>query len=159
MSKFLRALGFIWALPLTLLCLLYISVFWAIGWYSYHGFERTAFVFRPDHNKVKGPLKTYWDRWGGHAIGCVIVADADPVNKRRWEQLLTHEGQHVIQAMRGGIFWAVAYILNLLFIWWMCPTSNLYYDNPMEVDARRAAGQTIDVTGLKQRMAEKVSSR
>lgn len=156
MSTFLRVLGFVWAAPLTLLCMTYVCVFWAMGWYKYHGFEANALVFRAIPEKQRGFMKKYWERWGGHAIGNVIVTDVDPANTNRWTSLVhKHEGQHVKQAMRGGIFWGIAYLLNLLVIWWMCPESNPYYSHPMEIDARRAAGQTIDVEGLKHRLQEK----
>jgi len=159
MSMLLKVLGFIWASPLTLACLTYVSVFWALGWYKYHGIERDALVFCPVPDRVKGPLKAYWDRWGGHCIGNVIVADADPADTAKWDRLLTHEGQHVKQVMRAGIFWALMYGLNALFIWLCCPSSHYYWSNPCEIDARRAAGQLIDVEGVKQRLQEKSRTR
>jgi hypothetical protein len=146
-AKLKTVLGVIWAAPLTLIALLYVGLFTALRWYSYHGISHDALVFLTNKSRMPKPLANSWANWGGHAIGNVIVLNVEP-GARRFETLLKHESVHVAQCMRGGVFAAIAYPLCMLFIKWMCIASDAYYSNPFEIDARRAAGQTVDVEGV-----------
>jgi hypothetical protein len=57
--------------------------------------------------------------------------------------------------MRLGIFQPIMYGLNMLAIKVGCPGSDPYYDNCFEIDARRSAGQVIDVVGVTQKLKKK----
>lgn len=141
-SGFLKILGYAWASPVTLLGFMYVAAFWAMGWYEWEGFEEDAAVWRVNHQESPGWLKKYWQRWGGHAIGNVVVL------KRTIEEsgsTLDHELRHVAQVMRMGIFQPIVYGINMVAMRWGCPGTDPYYYNPFEVDARRAAGQKIEI--------------
>ena len=141
-----KILGYLWASPVTAVGLLYTATFWALGWHKWEGVKGDALVWRVDQEKAPKWLLKRWMNWGGHAIGNVVVLrytiDESPTT-------LVHEQKHVDQVMRLGIFQPVIYGLNMAAIKLGCPGSHPYYDNIFEVDARRHAGQTIDLTSRK----------
>lgn len=137
-----RMLGWLWALPITLLGLAYVFVFSLFGWYSVVGLVDDSLVWQVNENKCPEQLRKLWSGWLGHTVGNVVVLresiETNPTT-------FVHEAQHVRQCMRMGIFQPIAYGLCLLFVYWGCPSSNVYYDNPFEIDARRGAGQVVDI--------------
>ena len=144
LSKIKKFLGYLWASPITLLGLLYASAFWALGWYKWAGRHSDALVWQVSEEDCPEWLRKYWKSWDGHAIGNVVVLKYLP---SEIPTTLTHELKHVDQVMRLGIFQPIVYGLSFLAIKYGCPGSNPYYDNPFEIDARRAAGQVIDRVG------------
>lgn len=141
-SNLKKILGYIWASPVTLLGLLYTSLFQILGWYTWAGVQSDALVWEVNHDNSPLWLRTYWQRWGGHAIGNVVVLKHSMTESR---ETLTHELRHVYQVMRMGVFQPIVYGINLVAIRWGCPGTHPYYYNPFEVDARRHAGQKIEV--------------
>jgi hypothetical protein len=141
-----KILGYLWASPVTFVGLLYTTAFWALGWHTWVGTKGDGLVWKVNHDKAPQWLMNYWKKWGGHAIGNVVVL-RDSVEES--QRTLTHELKHVDQVMRLGVFQPILYGLNLLAIKYGCPGSDPYYDNPFEIDARRHAGQVIDMTGFK----------
>lgn len=141
-SEMKKILGYAWAAPVTLLGLLYVSLFWALGWYNWGGIEEDALIWEVNHANIPKWLKNYWRRWGGHAIGNVVVLKRSILES---QETLTHELRHVEQVMRLGVFQPIVYGINLLAIRVGCPGTDPYYYNPFEVDARRVAGQDIEV--------------
>ena len=146
--------GVLWAGPVTLPGLLYTLAFQAMGWHRFHGVSDDALVWVLDLNKCPGWLKRLWQGWGGHTIGNVIVLKESPDAK---DIVLSHEKRHVLQCMRLGVFQPILYGLNMLAIWVACPDSDMYYGNPFEIDARRAAGQIVDIEGLVRKAKAKAS--
>jgi hypothetical protein len=146
MNKFKFLLGLIWSSPITLACFLfYVLPCWLFGWYSYKGFHDIAFVWTLNKNKSPNFLLNLWKKWAGHALGNLIVLsnEDDFLNT----ETFTHEIQHVHQCMRLGIFQPIIYFICLIAIKLGCKNSDPYYSNPFEIDARRGAGQIIDVEG------------
>jgi hypothetical protein len=152
MSKFLRMLGFAWASPLTAAGLLYATLFTLFGWYKRIGSRGDALLWQLVPEKAPARLLTAWKRWGGHTIGNVVVMKYDP-DSDRGRITLRHEQEHVHQCMTLGILQPIAYYVAY-FALKTCRYSHPYYDNPFEIDARRAAGQVIDVVGVVKRAAE-----
>lgn len=146
MSKPLRVLGFLWAAPLTLLALLYVLPFCALGWYKRLGTYGDALVWGVQLGRCPEFLKKRWQRWGGHCFGNVVVVKYD-VTTDRGKTTLRHEQEHVHQCMVLGIFQPIIYGLSWLAIKLACPRSSPYFSNPLELEARRAAGQVVDVEG------------
>jgi hypothetical protein len=142
LSKFKKFLGYAWAAPVTLLGLLYVTLFWAMGWYNWGGIVDDGMIWEVNHEKTPSWLKNYWRRWGGHAIGNVVVLKQSIMDSR---ETLTHELRHVEQVMRLGVFQPIIYGINLVAMRIGCPGTHPYYYNPFEVDARRVAGQKIEV--------------
>lgn len=133
-----------WTSPVTLLGLAYVLAFQAAGWYKWQGASEDALVWQVDKKASPEWLKQYWQRWGGHAIGNVIVLGQSP---EECPAIFVHEVQHVKQYMRMGILHPVFYALNYLMIKLCLKNSDPYFDNPAEIDARRGAHQVIDVKG------------
>jgi len=144
MPKLLNWIGYVWAFPVTFWGLSYASFFNLIGWYVWHGVEGEALVWLVNDKKIPTWLSRLWKNWGGHAIGNVIVLKYDPSVK---PLVLKHEQKHVDQVMRLGIFQPIVYAINLVAIRLGCSGSDPYFSNPFEIDARRYAGQVIDVEG------------
>ena len=65
----------------------------------------------------------------------------------RGKIVLRREQEHVHQCMVLGVFQPILYGLNYLTIKIACRHSDPYYSNSFEIDARRAAGQVVDVEG------------
>lgn len=152
--------GIIWASPITLLAFIfYIAPMWALRQYRYAGWDGLA--WRWDY-VVRSPLylrtkfdkfvDEKWRRWGGSAMGNIINIK---VYKGSRESItVTHEHEHVIQCMRLGIFQPILYGIYTLLAKFVLRKADPYYDNPFEVDARRAADQLIDVPGTVRRIKE-----
>ena len=69
------------------------------------------------------------------------------LSTRAGQVMLRHEQEHVHQQQVLGVFYPLFYwtmSLGLLF----CRSAHHIYDNSLEVDARRTAGQVIDVVGV-----------
>lgn len=153
MQKAARIAGFVWAAPLTLLGLIYVHVFVLLRWYKRLGVFGDALVWQLVPEKAPAWLDKAWLRWGGHTIGNVVVVKHD-LTTDRGKLILRHEQEHVHQCMVLGVFQPILYALAYIGLMF-CRYSHPYYDNPFEIDARRAAGQVVDVVGaLKRAIAE-----
>ena len=150
----LKALGYAWSFPVTFVGIVYALVMCMMGWYRWHGVEGDALVWVVDTARSPTWLMKAWDRWSGHTIGQVVVMKYAPSEK---PIVLRHEQQHVMQCMRLGVFQPIMYALIWMSIKAGCPASDAYYDCSFEVDARRAAGQVIDVQGTLKKLQEHVS--
>jgi uncharacterized membrane protein len=81
--------------------------------------------------------------WGGFAFGNVVyVMDTDT---ERWKRTVKHESRHVVQTFLFGIIQPILYFLASIFIWIFLRKRHSYYDNPFERDARKAAGQPVEI--------------
>ena len=149
MFDFKRLLGLIWAGPLTLLGLTYVTLFTLLGWYQRLGQRDDALVWLLNADKAPAWLNKKWTRWGGHTIGQVVVMRYNP-DTDKGRVTLRHEQEHVHQCMVLGIFQPILYGLAYLGLKF-CRHAHPYYDNPFEIDARRAAGQVVDVIGAVKR--------
>jgi hypothetical protein len=149
MFDFKRVLGFIWAAPVTVVGLAYTLLFAAAGWYSSLGRHADALVWQLNADEAPPWLNKAWSRWGGHCLGNVVVLKYSP-DTDRGRVTLRHEQEHVHQCMTLGIFQPILY--GLAYLGLMCSRhAHPYYDNPFEIDARRAAGQVVDVVGAVKR--------
>lgn len=154
-SSLKKYLGYAWASPLTFFGLCYVGTYTALGWYRWYGIEGDALVWTINNDKIPLWLAKQWTRWAGHATGQVVVLKYPPADKTT---VLRHEQKHVDQMMRLGIFWPIFYYGIQLGIYLGCPGSDSYYDNPFEIDARRAAGQVVDVVGMTKKLVESKKS-
>lgn len=153
MFNFKRVLGFIWAAPVTLAGLAYVTLFSSLGWYKRLGTRGDALVWQLQADSSPTWLNTRWRRWVGHTVGNVVVVKHN-VDTDRGRVTLRHEQEHVRQFMKLGLFMPVLYGLAYLGLM-TCRHAHPYYDNPFEIDARRASGQVIDVVGaVKRALAE-----
>jgi hypothetical protein len=148
-----RALGWLWSLPLTLCGFLYVTLFTFLGWYKSLGRHGDALVWEINKDRMPALLAAAWRHWAGHTVGNIVVLN-DNLDTHRGRITLRHEQEHVRQGMVLGVFLPVLYALAYLGLKF-CRYAHPYYDNPFEVDARRAAGQVVDVIGaLRRAVAE-----
>jgi hypothetical protein len=146
MNTIKRLLGFLWASPVTTVALLYVLLFEVMDWYTWGGVKGDAFVWFVNPEKAPAWLMSLWKSWAGQTIGNVVVLRY-PTDTRLGAITLTHEQVHVAQGMRLGIFQPIMYGAIYLTIKLACRNAHPYYDNSFEIDARRGAGQVIDVVG------------
>lgn len=151
-NKVKKYLGYAWASPLTLLGVTYAGFFSAFGWYRWVRIEGDSLVWTTVFDKCPLAICSFWQAWAGHAIGNVIVMNEKYLEKKKF---LMHELKHVDQMMILGIFQPIIYGLCYVGIKLGCLGSDPYYDNPFEIDARRYAGQIVDVIGVKNKILER----
>jgi hypothetical protein len=152
MTKLLRLLGFIWALPATIpTWLFYILPAWALGWIRLDGSaDFLVAQFSVNDETVKNWYTRFWKDWGGFGGPCVVILKDDPKDSSRYARTLLHERRHAFQILCLGIFQPVIYILISGALWvsakvGISPDTHPYLDNPFERDARKAAGQMVDI--------------
>jgi len=145
MSKVMRAIGFAWAAPLTLLGLIYVILLSGFGWYEWQGRFGNALTWHVVPERAPRWLSHAWHGWAGQAIGNVVVLNIDHCTSRG-NTMLRHEQAHVAQAMRLGVLFPFLYAAGYLLAC-LLPRSYPMYDNVFEIDARRSADQVIDVVG------------
>lgn len=131
-------LGNIWMLPNTVVSAVYLGLFWVCGQVRFRGIGRWSIQLEVkkdswlwEHMKGGG--------WNGWASGAFITM------KDYYDKGIIHEERHVLQQMVFGVFQPVIYILASVFIWLVFRSKHSYYDNPFERDARKAAGQRVDI--------------
>lgn len=145
----LRALGFLWLFPVTLLSWIFFCVpYWLRG-----AFEKVEmfsdFVIIWDVKNVSKFGRKEMKSWYGFVLGanviCIDTPNVDP-EKQNLETFNTYIGQlkhevyHVFQQYVLGIFFYPVYIAIALFIWLFLKNKHPYFDHPLEKQANRYAG-------------------
>ena len=143
---FLRLLGFLWCFPVTFLS----WVFFFIPSYWKGVFERVYFTKELaivwDVNNNSKFYKDAMEGWYGFILAAnVCVVDVPYREGDWWEKHLKHELVHVTQNFKWGVFFIPVYTACTLFIWLFQHAKHAYLDNPFEREARRAAGQKVDI--------------
>lgn len=153
MSKAIRFLMLAWAFPATLFGVFIASFFDVIvGWLTYLGRRDDAIVWSLNERAPKWINTRLFGFHNALVVGNIIVL-RHYIDDDRSAFVIRHELEHVKQWMTLGIFMPIAYML----CWLVLQTSrhaHPTYDHPMEIDARRAAGQVVDVIGALKRLAE-----
>ena len=133
----------IWAAPITIVCFVfYVLPFWLLGWYEYIGWYENCWAWKL-RSSAPEVIQRLWKNWAGHCVGNMIVMVERPEACKRFQVVLVHEQQHVIQCMKLGVFQPILYCANRLAIAWACKNLDPYKANIFEIDARVAAGQSI----------------
>lgn len=137
-----------WLLPATVLVwVFYVLPMWLIArdlkfveWYDFlvADFVLAKEGVEPWHAKL-------WRDWAGWSGPCVMLRK--PEGNEAWDRRTRiHEHTHCLQQFRWGLLYYPAYFLASVWIWLFGgKTKNAYYDNPFEREARREAGQTVDI--------------
>lgn len=130
--------GNIWMLPNSLVSALYLGVFRLFGQVHFRGFGRWSIQLEVRKDSW---LWRYMGKggWNGWASGVFIIM------RDFYDKGVIHEERHVIQQMIFGVFQPITYFLASVFIWVFYRSKHSYYDNPYERDARKAAGQQVDI--------------
>lgn len=160
-SKLGLILGMLWASPVTSVAFIfYILPLWLLGRYAYDGWDEVAWVwtFNPaqaGEDRLTRFLRKRWRRWSGSTLGNVIILKADPLSRKGTkERIRIHEKEHVRQFMRLGPFHPIAYGLVYLIARVSLRNVDAYYDNIFEIDARRKAGEFVDIAGIIQKLKD-----
>ena len=144
MKKFLYILGFLWALPLSL-------PVWILGLFllatkqieRFHVTEKFEFVWdlEDDGYFFKGAFEKR-DFWGFSFGNNIFIKDRDD---KRYKRGIKHESRHCFQSYYLGIAFPLIYILEALIIYFFVKEEHSYYDNWFEIDARKYAGQLLNI--------------
>ena len=144
MRNFLCFLGFLWSLPTSIigfllgLLLLLLKQIERVKW-------RSDFTIIWDlANNGWFWRDTFLSRgWVGFSLGChIFVKDISITRECR---TLRHETRHCYQQYALGVFFYPVYIIHSVWIWLFQNDKHSYYDNFLERDARRAAGQREEI--------------
>lgn len=146
MTRLARALGYAWALPATcvgaliVFVLTFASIVEPIGWLDRAYFYKFT-------QKVPKWMAT---RYFAHplVIGNIAVISIRKRDDVHRNTIMLHALAHVRQWMTFGVFMLVIMACTALLLRALQDTNN-FYDNPLEIDARRHAKQTVDVPHLK----------
>ena len=146
--KVLDIIKFIWLLPATIVAwLVYILPLILTKQVKYIGkYSPIIWKFRLTREETWYSEK--WRDWYGWSGPCVILyRDELSIHDDKWVGLtLKHEGRHCEQQTWLGAFFYLAYGLNCLYIYLAKKDKHVYHDNWFEKDARRAAGQKVEIT-------------
>lgn len=121
------AIGYIWALPLTLAGAL-VSLFSLSGVVRFEG-GAALVAARSWLYWLMLKLRMRAFCWGG-----VVVSREAPFLTN--EEIVSHELRHFQQARWMGVFLPVVYVACSVIAW--AEGGQLYQDNALEIDARRA---------------------
>jgi len=146
MKKAIRVLQFIWLLPATfLLWFFYVLPLMFIGAIRLIGYPEFLIAeFSVDKNKSPDWYYKLWVGWSGYGGPCFFISNpsVDPDYNARVKR---HELEHCYQQFRLGVFFYLYYVLA--YLWLLAFTKkHPYIDNPLEVAARKAAGQSVTVS-------------
>jgi len=135
--------GVAWAFPITLVGMLYVIVFEALGWYVYCGCYDCVAVW-VCNKRIPKWLQRMWAGSFGHSVGNVAVLRYNPADPGVIPKTaLKHAQVHARQCMRLGIFWPVLYCLCSFMIKLGCRRLDPIADNPLELDVRREIGNDV----------------
>ena len=85
-----------------------------------------------------------WGGWWGHALPTFIVTRHDTDDDLRQQRTLVHECRHIWQLFVFWIFQPIIYACHTIYLY-IFTKRHAYYDNCFERDARRHAGQIVDI--------------
>lgn len=141
MKKLLSILGTIWLLPITILAwMFYILPLWALGCIRFDGYAAFLIPKFVLVNKYAWYTKM-WRDWAGVSLPNAIITKEDLDN----ETTMKHELRHCFQQWLFGPFHWLVYILSSVWLWVTNDEKHAYLDNVFERDARKAAGQLVDI--------------
>jgi hypothetical protein len=144
MKYLFAAFGFLWLLPITipawLFYILPLLVFGQIRFQRFRWPGVAQFVLVAE----SGWYARKWQRWtGSSGPGFLIYRPIE--SERVLRRMFIHEIRHNMQQLVFGPLFYPAYAMASAAIWLLCEDYHAYLDNPFERDARRAAGQPVDI--------------
>jgi hypothetical protein len=166
---FLRLLGFVWLLPVTILVwtfyVLPLAFLDEIRWDGWHSFLVARFRLVDPKEGIGSWYYQQWHNWAGWSGPCVLVYKNASIRSlarglhaapHSVLSVLKHEERHCVQQfLFGPLFYPIYFLSSVVLwvygevydlVWGGYPAkSHPYYDNPFERDARRAAGGVVDI--------------
>jgi hypothetical protein len=143
MTYLFRTFGFFWLLPATILVwLFYILPFFFRGQIQWGGWH-SYLIARFDVVDTGGWYTRAWRDWAGWSGPCVMITKLN-LHGAKWNRrTIDHEARHCEQQFLFGALFYPVYIAASIILW--IAGHHAYLDNPFERDARRAAGQEVDL--------------
>ena len=142
-----RTLQILWLSPATILVwffyiflmhVIFRDLVW-VGWAEYGVAE-----FKLAKEDLEPWYIAAWKDWSGWS-GPMVIIRRDNMDAASIDRTRKHEIRHCWQQFIFGIFHYPFYLLMSIFIWLFLKAKHAYLDNPFERDARRAAGQRVDI--------------
>lgn len=149
-----RVLGTAWAACVTLPFFIALLPCWSEGWYTYAGKFGNGWVWVLDKS-APAWMQARWEGWAGVTLGIVVILKSHPNASDSAMRTLNHELVHVHQYMLLGPFFLVLYGLFYLVIRLFLKQCHPRYDSPLEIAARRGAGQYVDIWGAVLKIRQK----
>jgi hypothetical protein len=150
-ERILRILQFIWLLPATILVwVFYILPLIALREIKFRRMSEFL-VFEFENPITTSWYDIRWNKWAGWSGPCVYIYKSHQGPGGHNFDAITriHELRHCHQQFKWGIFFYPAYFFSSLWIiisnLWRKEKRHAYLDNWFERDARRAAGQLVDI--------------
>ena len=145
MRIFLRILGFVWLLPITIpVWLVYVLPLWALGQITFKGWYSPLIAAFQLVNSNSWYAKR-WKDWYGWSGPCMFIYKDLPGDHdaKKVFRTMEHEERHCLQQFVLGPLFYPAYLFSSLWIWLFMKTRHAYFNNPFEMDARAAAKQRV----------------
>jgi len=146
------ALGFIWALPATLLFWIFFCVpQWIKGTFESVEWRKDLSIVWDVANGSDFFKKAMADWYGFVGGANIVVVDApgkvekSPETFAAYIKYLKHETRHVYQNYVLGILFYPVYLLIVAFIYLFLKDKHTHHDHPLERDARKYAGERVDI--------------
>lgn len=146
MARLSRAIGYVWAFPASVVGMFIAIVLIFFGAITKMGVHDCALFFKFTPRAPKWLHTRYYTHplvIGNIAIICTKRRDDVFRNT-----VMIHALTHVRQWMTFGMFFPIVIIFMWLTLRLLTNADN-FYDNPIEIDARRASKQTVDIPHLK----------
>ncbi len=144
MKRILFFLGCVWTLPNSIFGWLFLAFLAATRQVDGFGIQ-SDFTFLINLKNGGWFCKRSMTEkgWLGFAIGnCIFVVDTEG---DEWGRTILHENTHCRQAYVLGVLFYPFYILESVRIWLFVKEEHSYYDNEFEIQARKAAGQSVKI--------------
>ena len=150
MRKLFEILCFVWSLPATLMVwVFYILPLWATGNIKWDGLGSNRYFLIASFITTKKDSWWIdkWQDWAGWSGPYVIIMRKKALGWALSPVLRTwnHEGRHCLQQSRWGVLFYLAYGINVAYLWLFKKDKHAYHDCYFERDARKAAGQLVDI--------------
>jgi hypothetical protein len=140
-----------WAAPITILGLIYVTIFSMLKIYKYSGVYENALVWYLNEKKIPTFISSFWKKRFGQTFGNIVILQKNP-RLSSTKSMLLYQLEHVRQYSILGFLYPAAYLVITFIMKITLIKSHHYFSHPFEIEARRASNQIIDVEGLKNKI-------
>lgn len=142
--------GFLWCLPVTCLAILFLTLMIGFrqidsGFLDVNDFI-SVYNFKRDSWFQKNVLEKR--RLVGFSFGALAFIEGtgcDLASVFKDTRTINHERRHCFHWYVLGVFFILVYPLNSVFVYLFQKSKHSYFDNWFERDARKSAGQQLDI--------------
>jgi len=136
-------IGFIWVLPLSILAWICLYLLKIMGQVNNVVVDQSdcSFIWLIQENSF---LHKISKGWFGCTLGNNLVLVEDTYEIGKGSKFL-HEKIHLKQYYIFGVFFLLVYICNSAWLYCFNKDKHCYYDNFLEVWARKEAGQKVEI--------------